>query len=226
MAAACAAIRFSCLRQRRCFMAPRDAATVPFTLPALPYSAEALQPVISARTVEFHYGKHHKGYVDKLNELVKETPFADMSLEDIVMETYGDDDNKKIFNNAAQVWNHTFYWNCLSPKPTAPNADLTAMLTKDFGSLEAFKKELATKAIERFGSGWAWLVSEGGQLKVKDTANADTPMASGTLCLLTIDVWEHAYYLDYQNVRKSHVEAVIEKLLNWDFAAQNFAKAK
>jgi len=207
-------------------MAPRDSAGAPFTLPALPYADAALEPVISARTIAFHYGKHHQGYVDKLNKLVKDTPFAAMSLEEIVAKTCGDDENKKIFNNAAQVWNHSFYWKCLSPAPASPGKELEAALTRDFGSFEAFKKEFAAKAVGRFGSGWAWLVVEGGKLKVTDTGNADTPMASGTPCLLTVDVWEHAYYLDYQNVRKSHVEAVVEKLLNWDFAAENFARAK
>lgn len=201
-------------------MALKDSA--PFNLPALPYSADALAPVISARTLEYHYGKHHKGYVDKLNDLVKGTPFAERSLTDIVAETYGDDDNKKIFNNAAQIWNHTFYWNSLSPAKTAPSVELEKRLMNDFGSLEAFKNELKQKAIDHFGSGWAWLIYEGGKLKVKDTGDADTPMASGAVCLLTIDVWEHAYYLDYQNVRKDHVDAVVEKLLNWDFASQNF----
>lgn len=195
-----------------------------FTLPPLPYAIDALEPVISARTLEFHHGKHHKGYVDKLNELVKDTPFAEMTLEEIIAETAGDEDNKKIFNNAAQVWNHTFYWNGLSPKETAPSKELTAALTKDFGSLEAFKKEFTSKAVDRFGSGWAWLVNEGGTLMIKDTGNAETPIASGTPCLLTIDVWEHAYYLDYQNLRKDHVEAVVGKLLNWDYASSAFAK--
>jgi Fe-Mn family superoxide dismutase len=205
-------------------MAPRDVTSGPFLLPKLPFEEDALAPVISGETLSFHYGKHHKGYVDKLNELVKDTEFADMSLEEIIAETCGDEDNTKIFNNAAQVWNHSFYWHCLSPKPTEPGKELAAAIKKDFNSLEAFKKEFKTKATEHFGSGYAWLASEAGKLKVKTTANADTPKASGTSCLLTLDVWEHAYYLDYQNVRKDHVDAVVEKLLNWDFASQNFAK--
>lgn len=207
-------------------MAPRDVTQGPFTLPSLPFAEDALAPVISAKTISFHYGKHHKGYVTKLNELVKDTPFAEMSLDEIIAETCGDDDNRKIFNNAAQVWNHTFYWNCLSADPTEPSKELAAAITRDFGSVAAFKKEFAAKATEHFGSGYAWLVYEGGKLKVKDTANADTPKASDTSCLLTLDVWEHAYYLDYQNVRKDHVEAVVEKLLNWDFASANFSEAK
>jgi Fe-Mn family superoxide dismutase len=203
-------------------MAPRDVTTGPFTLPKLPYAEDALSPVISEKTVKFHYGKHHKGYVDKLNELVKDTAFAEMSLEEIVAETCGDDDNKKIFNNAAQVWNHTFYWHCLSPKRSEPSKALAAAIAKDFDSLAAFKKALAAKATEHFGSGYAWLTLEGGKLKITDTDNADTPMASGARCLLALDVWEHAYYLDYQNVRKDHVEAVVEKLLNWEFASFNY----
>ncbi len=206
-------------------MVPKDATSSPFTLPPLPYAEDALAPVISAKTLQFHYGKHHKGYVDKLNDLVKGTPFAEMSLEDIVAETCGDEDNRKIFNNAAQIWNHTFYWNSLSPSKTTPSADLQKAIERDFGSLDALKKELKQKATDHFGSGWAWLVYEGGTLKVKDTGDADTPKAHGVACLLTVDVWEHAYYLDYQNVRKDHVDAVVEKLLNWDFASQNFAKA-
>jgi len=205
-------------------MEPRDKTPTVFTLPPLPYTQDALEPVISARTLAFHYGKHHKGYVDKLNELVKNTPFAEMTLEEIIAETSGDEDNKKIFNNAAQVWNHTFYWDSLSPKETTPSTELAAALARDFGSFDDFKKEFITKAVERFGSGWAWLVSEGGKLKIKDTSNADTPIASGTPCLLTVDVWEHAYYLDYQNLRKDHVETVVGKLLNWDFASACFAK--
>ncbi|MGE4062998.1 MAG: superoxide dismutase [Rhodospirillaceae bacterium] len=206
-------------------MAPRDVSG-PFTLPALPYAEDALAPVISPRTLSFHYGKHHQGYVTKLNELVKDTEFAEMSLDDIIAETCGDEDNRKIFNNAAQVWNHSFYWNCLSPQPAAPGAAFEAAIVKDFGSFDALKKELATKAIDQFGSGWAWLVYEGGKLQVKTTSNADTPHASGTPCLLTVDVWEHAYYLDYQNARKDHVDAVIAKLLNWEFAARNYTNAR
>lgn len=198
----------------------------PFTLPPLPYAEDALAPVISAKTLSFHYGKHHKGYVDKLNELIKGTDFAEMSLEEIIAETYGDDDNKKIFNNAAQVWNHTFYWNGLSPTPKQPKGALADAITRDFGSFDALKKELKTKSTDHFGSGWGWLVVEGGTLKVKDTRDGETPLAAQTPCLLTADVWEHAYYLDYQNARKDHVEAVVEKLLNWDFAAENFAKVR
>ncbi len=207
-------------------MAPRDVTGGPFSLPSLPYDEGALAPLISEKTLKVHHGKHHKGYVDKLNELVKDTAFADMSLEEIVAETCGDDDNKKIFNNAAQAWNHTFYWRCLSPKTSEPSKELAAAIAKNFGSMAAFKKEFAAAATEHFGSGYAWLIYEGGKLKVKETVNADTPMASGTPCLLALDVWEHAYYLDYKNVRKDHVDVVVEKLLNWDFASANFKKSR
>jgi len=206
-------------------MAPRDEIGGPFALPALPYAKNALAPVISEETLEFHYGKHHKGYVDKLNALVKDTAFADMSLEEIIAETCGADDNKKIFNNAAQVWNHTFYWRCLAASPSEPSKELAAAIAKDFGSLAAFKKEFAATATEHFGSGYAWLTYEGGKLKVKATVDAETPVASAVPCLLALDVWEHAYYLDYRNARKDHVEAVIGKLLNWNFASANFADA-
>ncbi|MGE3476883.1 MAG: superoxide dismutase [Rhodospirillaceae bacterium] len=207
-------------------MSPRDLTHGPFTLPPLPFAEDALAPVISAKTLSFHHGKHHKGYVDKLNELVKDTAFADMALEEIVAATHGDDKSKKIFNNAAQVWNHSFYWNCLSPKATQPSKDLGDAIARDFGSLEALKKELKAKSTDHFGSGWGWLVIEGGKLKVTDTRDAETPLAAGAHGLLTVDVWEHAYYLDYQNARKDHVDALVEKLLNWDFASRNFAQAR
>jgi Fe-Mn family superoxide dismutase len=203
-------------------MVSRDAATAPFELPPLPYDDDALAPVISAQTVQFHFGKHHKGYVDTLNKLVKGTPFAQMSLEEIIAETCGDEDNKKIFNNAAQIWNHTFYWNSLSPEQTMPGAALGEAIVRDFGSFEKLKAEIVVRAVDRFGSGYVWLTAEGQKLSLRDTPNADTPKASDTPCLLTIDVWEHAYYLDYHNARNDHVEAVVEKLLNWDFASQNF----
>ncbi len=207
-------------------MSPRDLTHGPFTLPPLPFAEDALAPVISAKTLSFHHGKHHKGYVDKLNELIKDTAFAGMALEEIVAATHGDDKSKKIFNNAAQVWNHSFYWNCLSPKATQPSKELGDAITRDFGSLEALKKELKAKSTDHFGSGWGWLVIEGGKLKVTDTRDAETPLAAGAHGLLTVDVWEHAYYLDYQNARKDHVDALVEKLLNWDFASRNFAQAR
>ena len=194
----------------------------PQTLPALPYPDDALAPVISARTISFHYGKHHKAYVDNLNKLTAGTPLADMPLEKIMRETAGQKEKAAIFNNAAQVWNHTFYWHSLRPKGGGkPPASLLEKIEASFGSLEACKKELATAAATQFGSGWAWLVKGAAKLQVVKTGNADNPMLQGLKPLLTIDVWEHAYYLDYQNLRADYVAAVLDKLINWEFAAEN-----
>lgn len=198
----------------------------PFTLSPLPYDADALEPNISARTVGFHYHKHHQTYVDTLNKLVEGTRYADMKLEEIVRATLGNEDDKikKIFNNAAQVWNHDFYWRSLSPKSTQLGGKLETAINRDFGDVETFIKKFAEAGKEQFGSGWAWLVSNNGKLSIEKTANAVDPMAKGTNCLLTIDVWEHAYYLDYQNERPKYLEAVLTKLLNWDFAGANLDK--
>ena len=192
-------------------------------LPALPYADNALDPVISASTIGFHYGKHHKGYVENLNKLVAGTEYADMPLEKIITGTAGKADKTAIFNNAAQTWNHTFYWNSLKPKGGGePAAGLKKKIEASFGAVDTCKKELATTAMSQFGSGWVWLVLDGGKLKVVKTGNADSPLIKGMKPLLTIDVWEHAYYLDYQNRRVDYVAAVLDKLLNWDFAAENF----
>jgi Fe-Mn family superoxide dismutase len=194
----------------------------PYVLPSLPYAEDALVPVISAHTVGFHYGKHHKGYVDNLNKLVAGTEFADLPLENIITATAGKPDKTAIFNNAAQTWNHTFYWHSLKPKGGGePPAVLKQKIEASFGALDAYKKELATAAMTQFSSGWAWLVQDGGKLKVVKTGNADVPITTGMKPLLTIDVWEHAYYLDYQNRRADYINAVLEKLINWDFAAEN-----
>ena len=191
-------------------------------LPSLPYKDDALDPVISARTISFHYGKHHKGYVDNLNKLVAGTKFANLPLEKIIAETTGKADKTAIFNNAAQAWNHAFYWRSLRPKGGGePPAVLKQKIEASFGSLDACKKELATMAMAQFGSGWAWLVLDGDKIRMVKTGNADTPMTTGMKPLLTIDVWEHAYYLDYQNQRAVYVDAVLDKLINWDFAAEN-----
>ena len=197
----------------------------PIILPALPYPENALEPVISAKTVGFHYGKHHKTYVETANKLIAGTELADMQLDDIVRATAGKPDRVTIFNNAAQVWNHNFYWQCLKPKGggTPPEA-LKQKMEAAFGSVDACKKELGAAAVAEFGSGWAWLVLEGTKLKVLKTGNAETPITQGAKPLLTIDVWEHAYYLDYQNRRAAHVNAVIDKLANWEFAAQNLSR--
>lgn len=197
-----------------------NAATL--TLPALPYAENALAPVISANTIGFHYGKHHKGYIDNLNKLTEGTDLAGLTLENIVAATAGKAEKTAIFNNAAQAWNHAFYWRSLAPKGGGkPPAALQEKIEAAFGSLENCKKELATAATTQFGSGWAWLALHGGKLKVMKTANADSPLATGMKPLLTIDVWEHAYYLDYQNRRADHVAAVLENLINWNFAAEN-----
>jgi superoxide dismutase, Fe-Mn family len=193
-----------------------------FTLPPLPYADNALEPVISANTISFHYGKHHKTYVDNLNNLVKGTDYESASLEKIIAETAGKSDRAPLFNNAAQIWNHTFYWNSLKGNGGGkPTGKLATMIDAAFGGYDNFKKELSATTVSQFGSGWGWLVVDGGALKIVKTANAEVPFTKGQKPLLTIDVWEHAYYLDHQNKRAAYVDAVIDKLLNWDFAAQN-----
>ena len=197
-------------------------AAAPVVLPPLPWADSALAPVISANTIGFHYGKHHQGYVTNLNKLTAGTPMADQSLEQIVRATAGKADQAAIFNNAAQVWNHTFYWQSLKPGGGGePPAALKAKMEASFGSVEACRKELTAAATSQFGSGWAWLVADGDALKVVKTGNAETPLTSGMRPLVTIDVWEHAYYLDYQNRRADYVAAVLDKLINWEFALAN-----
>lgn len=187
-----------------------------FELPPLPYTADALEPYITERTLEFHYGKHHKAYVDKLNDLIKDTKFEDMSLEDIIVETSGNPEYQGIFNNAAQTWNHTFFWNSMTPNGGGePSAELLARIDKDFGSYDKFKEEFKAAAISQFGSGWAWLVDNDGKLSVMKTGNADTPIAHNLTPIITVDVWEHAYYLDYQNRRADFVDAFLNHLVKW-----------
>jgi Fe-Mn family superoxide dismutase len=187
-------------------------------LPDLPYAKDALAPVISANTIEFHYGKHHRAYVDNLNKLIAGTPFEKESLEAIIQKTAGDATKAGIFNNAAQIWNHSFYWQCLKPGGGgAPMGAIAAKINAAWGSYDKCVEELKTAGTTQFGSGWAWLVLDNGQLKTVKTANADTPIAHGLKPLLTLDVWEHAYYLDYQNRRPDYLAAVIDKLINWDF---------
>lgn len=197
-------------------------AATPLVIPVLPYADNALDPVISSNTIGFHYGKHHKAYFDNLNKLIAGSELAEQPLAKIITATANQTDKVAIFNNAAQAWNHSFYWQSLKPQGggTPPNA-LKQRIEASFGSFEALKKELATAATSQFGSGWAWLVADGDQLKVIKTSNADNLLIKGLKPLLTIDVWEHAYYLDYQNRRADYVNAVIEKLLNWDFVANN-----
>ncbi len=196
--------------------------TLVHVLPPLPYAENALEPVISAKTTSFHYGKHHKGYVDNLNKLVAGTEYAGLSLEKIIASAAGRPESSAIFNNAAQVWNHTFYWKSMTAKGGGePPIALKKRIVASFGSVEACTKELASAAVTQFGSGWVWLVLQGDSLKVVKTANADNPLNTGMKPLLTIDVWEHAYYLDYQNRRADYVNAVLEKLINWEFAMRN-----
>jgi len=192
------------------------------TLPELPYAKGALAPVISANTLEFHHGKHHRAYVDNLGKLIAGTDLADADLETIIRKVAGDPARAGIFNNAAQVWNHSFYWKCLKAGGGGtPTGAVAAKINAAWGSYEKFAEELKNAGVTQFGSGWAWLVLEGGQLKITKTANADTPIARGVKPLLTLDVWEHAYYLDYQNRRPDYLAAVIGRLINWDFVNAN-----
>jgi superoxide dismutase, Fe-Mn family len=197
-----------------------------FTLPELPYAQNALEPHISANTFSFHYSKHHNAYVTNLNNLIKDTDFAKLTLEEIILKSVGDNTKAGIFNNAAQVWNHTFYWHSMKPGGGgAPKGALADKITKDFGSFDAFKEAFKTAGATQFGSGWAWLVLEKGTLKVTKTPNADLPMVHGQTALLTMDVWEHAYYLDFQNRRPDYITTFLDKLVNWDFAEANLKKA-
>ncbi|CAB4343494.1 MAG: superoxide dismutase [Actinobacteria bacterium] len=190
-----------------------------FELPALPYAQDALAPTISAETMEYHYGKHHQTYVDNLNKAVAGTADENASLEDIIMKAEG-----PLFNNAAQVWNHTFFWNSLSPngggQPTGAIADRIAA---DFGGYDAFRAQITEAGLTQFGSGWAWLVEKDGKLAIMKTPNADLPMKHGAKALFTIDVWEHAYYIDYRNARAKFIEVVLDNLINWDFVNANLA---
>lgn len=200
---------------------------LPYSLPPLPYPDQALAPVISANTLGFHYGKHHKGYVDKLNQLLEKDSLSDLPLEELIRATAGKPDKALIFNNAAQIWNHNFYWKSLKPNGGGlPTGKLKERIESDLGGVDKLRQELAQAAATQFGSGWVWLVEDEGKLKVYKTSNADTPLAQGKTCLLTIDVWEHAYYLDYQNRRADYASAVIDRLLNWDFAAQQLDSGK
>jgi Fe-Mn family superoxide dismutase len=198
------------------------AATGPFVLPPLPWKDDALAPMVSAQTISFHYGKHHKAYVDNLNNLAKGKPWEKMSLEEVIKASAKDSAAQGVFNNAAQVWNHTFFWSSMRPGGGGtPSGKLLEKINADFGSFDAFKTQFADAAKTQFGSGWAWLVSDGGKLKVVKTPNAETPLTGAAKPLLTCDVWEHAYYLDYQNRRPDYVATFLDKLANWEFAAQN-----
>lgn len=194
------------------------------TLPDLPYPKNALEPHMSARTLEFHHGKHHKAYVDNANKLLAGTGLEKKDLEAIIKEVAGDASKIGIFNNAAQAWNHSFFWNCLKAKGGGrPTGQVAKKIDADFGSYEKFAEDLKNAGATQFGSGWAWLVLKEGRLEVMKTANADTPVAHGIKPVLTIDVWEHAYYLDYQNRRPDFLQAVIDNLINWDFVNSRLA---
>ncbi|MGY4611149.1 superoxide dismutase [Thermostichus sp. MS-CIW-38] len=197
-----------------------------FELPALPYPADALKPYMSAETFSYHHGKHHAAYVANLNKLIEGTDLANKSLEEIIKATFGDPNKAGIFNNAAQVWNHTFFWESMKPggggAPTGPIAD---KINADFGGYDKFAEAFKTAAATQFGSGWAWLVLEDGTLKVTKTPNAENPLVHGQTPLLTLDVWEHAYYLDYQNRRPDFISAYLEHLVNWDAANARLAAA-
>ena len=189
------------------------------TLPALPYAIDALAPAYSRETLEYHHGKHHKAYVDKLNELQKGTEFEAMPLEDVIRKAQGG-----IYNQAAQIWNHTFFWNCMKPAGGGqPTGALAAAIDKKWGSLDAFKKAFVTSAVGNFGSGWTWLVKKAdGSLDIVNMGAAGTPLTTGDKPVLTVDVWEHAYYIDYRNARQKFVETFLDRLVNWDFAGKNF----
>ncbi len=193
-----------------------------FELPPLPYPKDALAPLISAETFDYHHGKHHAAYVTNLNAAIKGTPNESKSLEEIILSSDG-----PLFNNSAQVWNHTFFWNSMKPQGGGkPTGDLAAALERDFGGFDKFREQFVQAAVKQFGSGWAWLVAEGGKLKITSTANADLPMKHKQTALFTVDVWEHAYYVDYRNARQKFVEAVVDSLANWDFVGENLKKAK
>jgi Fe-Mn family superoxide dismutase len=187
-------------------------------LPALPYAKDALAPIMSAETLEYHYGKHHAGYVKKLNAAVEGTSNAGKSLEELIRTASGG-----VFNNAAQIWNHSFFWRCLTPGGggAPPAGDVADAINRDFGSYGEFKAQFAKTCATQFGSGWGWVVLEKGKLRVMSTANADTPLKHGLTAVATIDVWEHAYYIDYRNARPKFIEGIIDSLLNWEFVAEN-----
>ena len=203
-----------------------NARATPYQLPTLPWKEGDLAPVISARAIALHYGKHHKAYVDKLNELVAGTPLADLPLTNLIAKASKDTEDRKIFHNAAQHFNHSFFWKCLTPKMgSKPKGELAKRIEKDLGGFDAFATKFEKTAVECFGSGWAWLVIRDGKLEILSTSNAATPITMGAAPLLTLDVWEHAYYPDYENRRPEYVKAVIGRLLDWDFAQQQLEEA-
>jgi Fe-Mn family superoxide dismutase len=220
----CAAVAGSSLVLRRSAAAAPAPAAV--ALPPLPFAETALQPYTSQKTLGFHHDKHHKAYVENTLKLIKGTSLEALPLVEIVRRTAGKADQVGLFNNAAQAWNHSFYWQSLKPKAAAPKGALLERLRKDLGGLATAKKEMVQAGVTQFGSGWVWLVLDGDKLEVVKTANADTPLVHALRPLLTIDVWEHAYYLDYQSRRGDYLQAVVDHLLDWDFAAANLKAAK
>lgn len=198
-----------------------------FELPPLPYPHDALEPYMSSQTLHLHHGKHHATYVTNLNNLTKDSPLAGQGLEEVIRGAAGDSAKQKIFNNAAQVWNHTFYWQCMKKGGGgAMPGELESRIKSDFGSVDKFKEEFTAAGLDQFGSGWAWLIVENGKLKITRTGNADLPLAHGQHAVLTADVWEHAYYVDYQNRRGDFLKAFIDNLVNWEFVAQRLSAAK
>jgi superoxide dismutase, Fe-Mn family len=198
-----------------------------FELLPLPYPMNALEPQMSARTLEFHHGKHHKAYVDNANKMLQDTPLANKPLEEVIQATAKDESKQGLFNNVAQIWNHNFFWKSMRPKGGGrPTGELARAIEETFGSYDKFREQFKTAGATQFGSGWAWLVFDNGKLRVIKTPNAINPLVQGMKALLTYDVWEHAYYLDYQNRRPDFIDAFIDHLVNWDFAAENLARAK
>ena len=197
-----------------------------YELPPLPYAYDALEPYVSKSTLEFHHDKHHAAYVNKYNEMVQGTEFESKPIEEVIKAIAGNPDKQGMFNNGAQAWNHTFYWNSMKPNGGGtPTGDLAAKIDADFGGFDKFAEEFKSAGATQFGSGWAWLVLDNGTLKVVKTPNADNPLTKGQVPLLTMDVWEHAYYLDYQNSRPNYMDAFLKNVVNWDFAAKNMAAA-
>lgn len=203
----------------------KDWMKTPVELPELPWAKDALEPVISKETIDFHYGKHHNAYVEKTKELIAGTELEDKTLEEIKLVAKADPEKKILYNNAAQVWNHSFYWKCLCPagESTMPE-ELKEILVRDFGSVEEFKKQLVAAGMGQFGSGWAWVVLEDGKLSIDKTPNAEEPWTDTRSPVLTLDVWEHAYYLDFQNRRQAYLEEVLEKIVNWEYMLRNIKK--
>jgi Fe-Mn family superoxide dismutase len=196
---------------------------MPHKLPPLPYGKDALAPVVSKETIEYHYGKHHQAYVDKLNGMIEGSPNDKLELEALIKKVHGQTNEQGLFNNAAQVWNHTFYWNCLKPGGGGdPSGKAAEAIKKSFGDFKSFKEKFSAAAAGQFGSGWAWVVKTGDGIAIETTSNAGTPMATGKTCVLTLDVWEHAYYIDYRNARPKYIEE-FWKLVNWDFVSKNLA---